>query len=395
VLTNALRNESLSFAPSEIRARRHALYEIMAALGLDAVVVASESNMIYLSGYITTSWANKSRPLLLVLSPGRETVGILSDGEIPRFNADAVEATAIGFASVRASDSQDGFIGPATRTLVSLLQRNHAKHIGLELGSYFLPCLPQQAIDELRLAMEGSGGRIVDISSSLWALRRRKSALEINLLRESATVLGKAYELFQTDARVGMTERELAACFAVSAISAGADRVGYLSVVSDTNRGSLGGPTQRAWTGDTLLLIDAGIVLNGYWADFNRIFTAGSPTPAETEAYTTLTAALDAGRKAAGPLVRCNTLAQALAGAIEEGLFGRAGHGIGLDLTEPPSVAASEGLLLEPGMTLCLEPNRTQPGVGSMVAEEEIVITDAGAELISPEFPRSLPVLSS
>jgi Xaa-Pro aminopeptidase len=386
--------ESISLDTREIRSRRQALYEVMSDLALDTVVVASESNITYLSGYATTSWVNKARPFLLVLLRDRQAIGLLSEGEVPRFNADAIDAEGIGFASARPSDGQDGFIGSATRALIALLRRRRARRIGFELSSYFLPCLSPHAIHELRHAVEESSGRLVDISPSLWALRRCKSPLEVDRLRESAAALGRAYELFESHARVGMTERELAARFMAAAASAGADRVPYLSVVSDTDRGSLGGPTQRIWTGDTFLLVDAGVVVNGYWADFNRVFAANSPTPGQSEAYATLLGALEAGRSAAGPSLSCHALAQALGEGVEEDLFGRAGHGIGLDLTEPPSIAASETLPLEPGMTLCLEPNLIHKEVGSIVAEEEIVITDTGAELISPAFPRSLPVLS-
>ena len=74
-------------------------------------------------------------------------------------------------------------------------------------------------------------------------------------------------------------------------------------------------------------------------------------------------------------------------------LYGRSGHGIGLDYTEPPSVHVDEVALAEPGMVLCLEPNRCIAGVGNLTAEEEVVITETGARLLSPPFPTELRVL--
>jgi Xaa-Pro aminopeptidase len=213
-------------------------------------------------------------------------------------------------------------------------------------------------------------------------------------LRAVAQVLGEAYTRFERVAAPGSTERQLHRVFTAAAAESGADRVGYTSVVADIERGALAGPSDRRWEKGHLLMIDAGIVLDGYWADFSRIYASESITYDEARAYRGLVESLQRGRAIVRPNISAATVVRALSEAGERRpVFGRAGHGIGLDLTEPPSLHPDEPKELEWGMTLCLEPNRLVPGIGYVAAEEEVVVTETGAEPLSPPFPSELKVL--
>src|SRR6476661_5389552 len=142
-----------------------------------------------------------------------------------------------------------------------------------------------------------------------------------------------------------------------------------------------------------MLLFDAGLVVDGYWADLNRMYLGKAPTGMQREAYEQLVQALALGRASAGEGTECSQLARAMLGESEGQLFGRVGHGIGLSLTEPPSLHPIESSVLEAGTTLCLEPNFAIQGTGSVVGEEEIVITASGAEPLSSPFPLEPRVL--
>jgi Xaa-Pro aminopeptidase len=76
-----------------------------------------------------------------------------------------------------------------------------------------------------------------------------------------------------------------------------------------------------------------------------------------------------------------------------EPAYSRAGHGLGVDMTESPSLTVHDETPLEPGMVLCLEPNGHWPRAGWLCAEEEVVVTADGHELLSPVFPSELAAL--
>ena len=72
---------------------------------------------------------------------------------------------------------------------------------------------------------------------------------------------------------------------------------------------------------------------------------------------------------------------------------GRLGHGLGMQLTEQPSNTPSDGTVLQPGMVLTLEPGMTFAPARQMVHEENLVVTEDGAEWLTRRGPRDLPVI--
>ena len=115
-------------------------------------------------------------------------------------------------------------------------------------------------------------------------------------------------------------------------------------------------------------------------------------------AYDTLHRAVDAGLDAIRPGVRCAELFTAMAAAIEADGFsagdvGRFGHGLGLQLTEWPSHTPTDHTTLRPGMVITLEPGLTIAPGCTMVHEEDVVVVEHGAELLSRRAPAELPII--
>ena len=140
-------------------------------------------------------------------------------------------------------------------------------------------------------------------------------------------------------------------------------------------------------------MFDACIEVEGYWADFCRIFGARRVTADQEAAYAELVEVVHRARRTIGPGVPIADVARGMLAGPDGSLYGRCGHGIGLDYTEPPSMHVEEPALAEPGMTVCLEPNRTVPEVGNLTSEEEVLITADGPELLSPPFPDTMHVV--
>ncbi len=381
----------------DVMSRRDRLTVSMGKDRIDAAIIASEGNFLYLSGYQTHSWANKARPLVLVCAQGASPVAIVSAGEAESIHMDAVSVESRPYLDPRVVEREGhrelDFMMAASDVIIDVLSTLRPKRVGFELSSHCLPGLSITALDYIRERLPRT--QFSDISPVLWTLRQHKTPFEITRLHQAATVLGQAFVHFEKRAKPGLTERALHRLFIAGAADAGADQVEYTCVVAGVER-ALGGPRERVWQHGQLLHFDAGIRVDGYWADFSRLYVAGTPTKRQCEAYGEAVDALQAGRACVRSGISAADVAKALSGVVAAGgsAFGRVGHGIGFDLTEPPSLSSDERSVLEPGMTLCLEPNRHVAGIGYVAAEEEVAVTESGCEVISPFFPPELKVIA-
>jgi Xaa-Pro aminopeptidase len=382
---------------TEVATRRELLSQALAKQQVDAILIASESNFTYLTGYTTGSWANKTFPLFLVFLPGRRPWAIVGAGEVDSISVDGGDVEIVPYSHPRTvtglARAELDFIPHAADEIAALLRGAGVRRLAIEKSLPYGPRLAQGMLAEV--ADRAKPVELLDVSPLMSEMRRRKSPLEIGAMQASADVLARAYELFEERIEAGMTERELRRAFVAAGSDAGSDRVGYVGVIADARRASLGGPSDRAWEPGQLLMFDACIEVGGYWADFCRIYANEEPTREQLAAYDELVRVLTETRDDVATGMPIAAIARRLSDAGDGplSLYGRSGHGIGLDYTEPPSLHVDEVARAEPGMVLCLEPNRCIEGVGNLTAEEEVVITETGARLLSPPFPTELRVL--
>ena len=206
-------------------------------------------------------------------------------------------------------------------------------------------------------------------------------------MRAASDILERAFADLHAALRPGMSEREIHNVLAAASFTHGAHRLGYTMAVAGVERGLFGDPTERRWQKGEVLFVDGGVVVDGYWADYCRMYTVGAATPSQRDDYARAVRALDAAvalddcshRRAvlAAPSVRrwiC------LPGGVG---FGRFGHGIGLYMPEPPSLHPDDPTPLEDGMVLCVEPAYLG-STGNYVVEEEHVVSNGRLSRISP-----------
>lgn len=380
----------------EIVRRRDSLEAELERRGLAAAVIATPENFHYLTGYRSPSWALQARPTFLVIRPRQSAVAIVNAAEADRLDelTRGVEAHAYG-EPIRSASETPALLdfAPAALAHLQAVLQPLGRSIGFELGSQMIARIAFSAIEDIRreLALETS-----DVNPLLWTLRLQKSEAERDALRASAAALTSAYALFERGAHPGMTEIELYSLFRDCAMQSGADSVGYLIVIAGTAGSVLGPPTMRRWEPRSLLLVDAGLLCDGYWSDFSRLYCAEEPSSEQRSAYAGLVEALERGRDRIVPGATAAAIAEALAEphSSSNDSFGRVGHGVGLDLTEPPSLHRLDDSPLRPGMTLCLEPNWHAAGVGLVVGEETVEVTSTGSKLLSSRFPSELPVIA-
>jgi len=373
--------------------RRHAILRAgVADAGGDALVATREGVVTYLTGYTTATWSNHSRPIVAVLTPNTLDV-VCAETE-----ADAVCSRVPGVAvhpyvELRSPASLSGLPDGATQfaphaceVLAALLMERDAATIGVDaLGAVHPPA--SRIVDLLPASI----GRF-DASGIVWAARLYKSAWEIERMRAASDILERAFADLYAALRPGMSEREIHNALAAASFTHGAHRLGYTMAVAGVDRGLFGDPTERRWQKGEVLFVDGGVVVDGYWADYCRMYTVGAPTPSQRDDYARAVRALDAA-VALDVIPTASSLGSAIGSALDlppGGVgFGRFGHGIGLYMPEPPSLHPDDPTPLEDGTVLCVEPAYLG-STGNYVVEEEHVVSNGRLSRISPQAPRGL-----
>jgi Xaa-Pro aminopeptidase len=275
--------------------------------------------------------------------------------------------------------------------------------IGVEIGAEMRVEMP--IADFLRIRDGLSGMAFVDAGPVLRPLRMVKSPAEIERARRIGGIASEAFARLPGLLGPGQSERDVYQTLHRLLVELGAEKVPYLVPVS----GAGGydqinmGPSDRVLGEGDLLFVDVGATWRGYFCDFDRNFALGRTTSELRAAHARVFDATEAGLEAARPGRTAAKVWRAMADVLDPGgradtPVGRMGHGLGLDLTEPPSVAPGDDTLLEPGMVITLEPSLVLPGLGGMarrlmVHEENLVVTEQGSELLTRRAARELPVV--
>ncbi len=378
------------FPRQEYEDRWRRARDAMAATRLDVLLVTSEANYRYLSGHHTGFWLSKSRPLLMLLPRDGEPILLVTTNQVP-----LVEA----MSPVKAIRSWEGFMAEGTPVLAEAIRDlglDRAR-IGAELG--FEQRLGMPVTELRRLEAMLPEAAVVDAAAVFWGLRRLKSPAEVARLRESARITGEAYAALFDAVRPGMTEREAHRAFLVELFQRGAERPGYIPITSGAGHyhRRTGGPTDRTLEPGDLLWLDGGCTYQGYWSDFSRMVAVGRCTGEQAATYRAVREITHDALAAVRP---GRPLAEVVAGVrrdLERGGFpwgatSRIGHGLGLDLTEPPSLRGDVADVFEPGMVLTLEPT-VFADHGLYQLEEIYVVTPSGAELLTPPSAPALRVV--
>jgi Xaa-Pro aminopeptidase len=373
--------------------RRHTILRAsLADAGGDALVATREGAVTYLTGYTTATWSNHSRPIVAVLTPSTLDV-VCAETEADAVRSRVPGVTVHPYVELRSPHGVSGlpdgaiqFTPHAYEVLATVLREREADTIGVDSLDAVHP--PTSRIVDL---LPPSIGRF-DASRHVWAARLRKSAWEIERMRTACNILECAFADLHAALRPGMSERDIHNSLAAASFSHGAHRLGYMMAVAGVERGLFGDPTERRWQKGEVLFVDGGVVVDGYWADYCRMYTAGAPTPSQRDDYARAVGALDAAL-ALDTTPTASSLGRTIGSALDlppgRVGFGRFGHGIGLYMPEPPSLHPDDPTPLDDGMVLCVEPAYLG-STGNYVAEEEHVVSNGRLSRISPEAPRSL-----
>ena len=211
--------------------------------------------------------------------------------------------------------------------------------------------------------------------------------------------MSDVFDLLPEFVSVGMRDDQIFRQFKIACLQAGVDDVAYLVGASDSSGYDdiISPPSGKRLNEGDVLILDTGSTYDGYFCDFDRNFGFGKVDDAVKRAYEAVWLATEAGLAAAKPGNTCSDLFLAMdevmqkAGALGESV-GRYGHGLGIQLTEPPSHTSWDDTVLKPGMVLTLEPGMVFAPNRMMVHEENIVIRENGVQMLSRRAAPELPI---
>jgi len=380
------------FARDEYENRVARAHALMAAKGIDALFLSSEAEVRYFTGFLTQFWQSPTRPWFVVVPKAAKPIAV-----IPEIGAACMSHTWLDDIRIWASpDLQDDGVSLLADALAEVTERGG--NIGVPMGHETHLRMPLADYDRLRSVL---GDRaFCDGTAIVRSLRMVKSEAEIAKIAYACHLVSNAFEQASSLFRTGQSEMDVFRAFKIECLEQGVDDVSYL--VGGAGPGGYGDiispPSMRALEEGDVLILDTGCTFDGYFCDFDRNFGFGAVSDDAKRAYEVVYRATEAGLAAARPGVTCADIYQAMqsvmsdAGALGN-TVGRLGHGLGMQLTEWPSHMLQDKTVLEAGMVITLEPGMTFAPGKMMVHEENIVVRDGGAELLSRRAAPELPVL--
>jgi Xaa-Pro aminopeptidase len=355
--------------------RLGALRRKLTRAGLAGLIVTHPPNVRYLSGFTGDSG---------VLAVTRWKARLFTDGRFTAQAAEEVKAACVEIVSGSPSVAAVQWLAAQVRvtevgfdpgrTTVADLDRWKAA-LPMRLRRKLLVPLPAPMVERLRLV---------------------KDEEELALTRDAAALGCRLFDHMLTVMRPGMKETEVAAELEHQARLQGAEGMSFETIVVSGERSAMphGTATAQPLPRRGFLTLDFGVILKGYCSDMTRTVYLGRAKPEERKAYETVLEAQQAAVAAVAAGVRCGDVDEAARGILRreglaEAFTHSTGHGVGLEIHEPPRLGSGEAERLSAGMVVTIEPGIYLPGRFGIRIEDMVAVTRTGGEVLTPS-PKAL-----
>ncbi|MFT6073506.1 MAG: Xaa-Pro aminopeptidase [Yoonia sp.] len=377
------------FPTAEYCGRVARLQTAMQAEAIDALLLTTPADIFYVTGFLTRFWESPARPWFVLVPVDGEPVAVIP----------SIGAVLMGRGWLKdirtwdAPDPVDDGVSLLAETIMQFVPFGGA--IGTPMGLETHVRMPME--DFARATALIAPRRIIDATAVVQRVREIKSEAEIAKIKTTCGIADRVFARVPEFAQIGRPLDQIFRDFQIALLAEGADWVSYVAgAAGQGGYGDVISPaTNMPLASGDILMLDTGAVRDGYFCDFDRNYAIGPPCDAVRRAHDALYAATDVALATLRPRMKACELYDILtrslkdAGAIPGG--GRLGHGLGITLTEWPSLTAKDTTELREGMVLTLEPGvEIAPG-RFLVHEENIVLRAEGPELLSTRTPEQLP----
>ncbi len=380
------------FEIKEYKNRVTRTQKLMGENNLEILLLTSPHNFRYFTGLDSYFWESPSRPWFILLTQKNDPIAV-----VPSIGENALKKTWIkNIETWESPNPDDEGITKLINVILSISKEKCS--IGCEMGKESF--LRMFIKDFNKLTNSLPKHKFVDGSSIIWKLRMIKSDEEINKIKKITKIASKAFDNLYNEIYIGQSEIEITRIMKKKLLELGADYTLYMSCASGPGGYDqiICDPSDRKLQNGDILVIDTGTTLDGYFCDFDRNFGFGKIDEKALKAYNLLWEATEMGIKAAKPGNTCKDINQVMQKTLKQNNstnnIGRMGHGLGLQLTEPPSIMSNDNTIIEENMILAIEPCLEYEPGKMLVLEENILITNNGNQILTSRTPRQMPIIS-
>ena len=364
-------------------ARLNNLTASMRTSKLDAVILNPGPTLTYLTG---VHFHLMERPVVLFVAPGQDPVLVLPELELPKMELFPYKVQAVAYGE-NPSEWENAF-------------RKAAQALGLDGKRIGVEPRQLRLLEFSHVKAGAPESEFPDASNVLSMLRLKKDKAEVDSMRRAVKIAQDALEATIPLIKIGMTERELSSELVMQLLKNGSDsEFPFAPIVSagPNSANPHASPTERKLQAGDLLVVDWGAAYEGYISDLTRTFSVGEVEDEYQRIHKIVQESNAAGRAAGKPGVPCADVDKAAREVIEKAGYGkffthRTGHGIGMEGHEDPYMRGDNMQLLEPGMAYTVEPGIYLTGRNGVRIEDNIVITETGADCLS-DMPREIRVV--
>ena len=350
--------------------RRKDLSERMRAEGIDALLLTPSPTLFYLTG--ADLWRSERLIATILRSDGA------CDNLGPAFEAERLRGSGLPGELTTWEESED----PVPFLARLLARQGAALKLAVEGSTWYDDLAP--------LSRALPSARILSATPLVSSLRMKKDPEEIALMRCAGRITLALMKQLMDEMREGMTERqvlrraeELARTYGDVPLD-GMVQFGAHSAIPHAAPGDT-----KLREGD-VILFDMGVTVHGYHSDVSRTFAFGRPPGRFQEVYGIVRSAQEAGFRAAREGAAAGTVDEAARSVIRRAGFAadfthRLGHGLGLQVHEPPYLVAGSAVRLEDGMTVTVEPGIYLRGLFGVRIEDDVRISPEGGQILSSD----------
>lgn len=356
--------------PQERQARLSKVQELMRQQGIGATIVEAGSSLFYFTGI---NWWRSER-LTAALIPAEGDVCIVT----PEFEEPSIEEMLVVPGKVRIWNEH---------------QSPH-KLVADWIGEQGLNGRPVAIEDTVRffavngLQKESPSLELVSAEPIVTACRMTKTSSELALLQEAADIVDAAYRSIDGKIEAGMAGDDIFAVMSAAIAGFGGNAPSGGVQINEGSALPHGSKVRETVSDGSIVLMDCGCTVDGYYADISRTAVFGSPTKRQRDVYRQVRLGQEAAMEAAQPGATAGSVDDAVRALYESmgygpgyalpGLSHRTGHGIGLDIHEPVNLVHGETTILKPGMCFSNEPGLYIPGSFGVRIEDCFYVSEDG-----------------